>query len=298
MIDRRGDIFNEENPLTSAQYRISVDKYQNMLNYWYSSLPNQLSIGIASLSQHRVDGLCAVRFLRNYRDIYAEVNLDRFFKHSEKDPLKALRIQQPHLSSEIDNFYFKNCVFIFGDKYHVSENVSHALRWCQDIWSTNFSQVQQLEVYTTPQELSKDGASNLANLLLCAVMSKGLGDLRAFNFCTKQTGISKSFEIDEEHFYTTAIEIQLLSSFCFKLHVRHLTTISCPEITEATSKAFRAYWDMSSRSVHVQNYATWFSSHSTNRVSFLERLPAKIRLLIHKEANRNFYEQDPSTERV
>lgn len=234
------------------------------------------------------DGLHTIHLRNRDHSSFVKEDEQAGSHHSwcDKDPLKPLRIQQPHLSTEIDAFYFKFCRFVIGT-IDTTDNILAALRWCHQNRPDDLSHLQQLQVHTTPERLETD-STDLVQILHWVARCKGLEGFTCLDFCVKQRKTSS----------TSVVTISGVVGFSLQLLVGSKSRLPIQNVTQLIGKAFQPQWNICVRNEEGQGrYTIWLFSQAARRANFMERLPLEMRRLILVEAGQDFDEYTASSAR-
>ncbi|KAL9618950.1 MAG: hypothetical protein Q9160_006414 [Pyrenula sp. 1 TL-2023] len=210
------------------------------------------------------------------------------YRESENDPLHVLRVQQPHLSREINAFYLRNCQIVIGDEGN-SENILASYQWLIHIGKGSASRLQQLEIYTTPQELIQQ-SSTLLKIFEYMGSVHGYQDPRSVDLCIKKYAMEENrhYNCDYDCPGTTFIDISGMGCFVLQLAVQLRSVPVDGNVLGAVEDSFRANYDPYRRKATRDHTITWCFSRLAPRVDFHERLPPEIRILIHRKANEDY----------
>lgn len=103
-----------------------------------------------------------------------------------RNPLKYLRIQQPHLAEELDEFFYSTCVFRIGHPTDPAGGLAIATRWLRFLGQWRTSLLRKLHIRTTLYQL-RDNPFKLIDVLELLANSPPRRDLGVLDLKLKFT---------------------------------------------------------------------------------------------------------------
>ncbi|KAL9622691.1 MAG: hypothetical protein Q9160_003001 [Pyrenula sp. 1 TL-2023] len=119
------------------------------------------------------------------------------FIFQSKNPLNVIRVQNPHLSDEINALYYSRCQFVVGDESNAEMGLSLGLQWLISIPTSLRAYIKDIRIITSYHRLTEN-TSFFPHLLKALALSPPARDLTNIDFHVSPVQNAKKVVDQEE----------------------------------------------------------------------------------------------------